>query len=40
MYRHAPEGYDCPFCAVVRGEGRLPWTFRNDVVWQDETTTA
>jgi histidine triad (HIT) family protein len=40
MYRHAPAGYDCPFCAVVRGEERPPWTFRHDVIWQDGATTA
>jgi histidine triad (HIT) family protein len=40
LYRHAPPGYDCPFCAVVRGEERPPWTFRDDVVWQDGACTA
>lgn len=40
MYRHEPAGYDCPFCAVIRGEERPPWTFREDVVWQDGATTA
>ena len=37
---HAPPGYDCPFCAVVRGEERPPWTYRDDVVWRDRATTA
>jgi histidine triad (HIT) family protein len=37
---HAPDGYDCPFCAIVRGEERPPWTLRDDVVWQDRKTTA
>ena len=40
MYRHAPPGYDCPFCAVVHGEERPPWTFRDDVVWHDGASTA
>jgi histidine triad (HIT) family protein len=40
MYRHAPKNYDCPFCAVVRGEERPPWTFRDDVVWRDDASTA
>jgi histidine triad (HIT) family protein len=38
MYRHAPQQYDCPFCAVVRGEERPPWTFGDDVVWRDVST--
>jgi histidine triad (HIT) family protein len=40
MYRHAPQQYDCPFCAVVRGEERPPWTFGDDVVWRDDVCTA
>jgi histidine triad (HIT) family protein len=40
VYRHAPPDYDCPFCAVVRGEERPPWTFREDVVWRDGASTA
>jgi histidine triad (HIT) family protein len=40
VYRHAPPGYDCPFCAVVRGGERPPWTFRDDVVWCDGACTA
>jgi histidine triad (HIT) family protein len=40
VYRHAPPGYDCPFCAVVRGEESPPWTFRDDVVWRDGSCTA
>jgi histidine triad (HIT) family protein len=36
---HAPPGYECPFCRLLRGEetdnNRLA-----DVVWQDERTTA
>jgi histidine triad (HIT) family protein len=38
--RHAPVGYDCPFCAVVSGEEHPPWTFRADVVHHDDLTTA
>ncbi|MBD0330223.1 MAG: HIT family protein [Thermoleophilia bacterium] len=37
--RHAPPGYDCPFCAVVRGED-APWTVQADVVWRNAETTA
>ena len=41
VFRHAPSGYDCPFCAVVRGEDQPPpWTVRSDVVYRGETTTA
>jgi histidine triad (HIT) family protein len=40
MYRHAPLDYECPFCAVVRGEEQPPWTFRDDVVWCDGAATA
>jgi histidine triad (HIT) family protein len=40
MYRHAPLDYECPFCAVVRGEEHPPWTFRADVVWCDSASTA
>jgi histidine triad (HIT) family protein len=39
-FRHAPSGYDCDFCALVRGEERPPWTRRTDLVWRDEATTA
>ncbi len=38
--RHAPAVYDCPFCAVVRGEDRLPWTVQEDVVLRALRTTA
>jgi histidine triad (HIT) family protein len=38
---HAPEGYECPFCAVVRGEEREPpGTRQTDVVLRSPTTTA
>ena len=40
MHRHAPPRYECPFCAVVRGEENPPWTFAADVVHRDEGTTA
>ena len=39
VLRHAPPGYDCPFCAVVRGED-APWTVQSDVVWRADETTA
>jgi histidine triad (HIT) family protein len=38
--QHAPSDYDCPFCALIRGEERPPWTLRSDLVWEDEETTA
>ena len=40
MYRHAPPGYECPFCTVVRGDENPPWTYSSDVVWRDDDTTA
>ncbi len=40
MYRHAPPGYECPFCATVRDGENPPWTYASDVVWRDQTTTA
>jgi len=40
-WSHAPPGYDCPFCAIVRGQDRpSPWTLQTDVVWRDDETTA
>jgi histidine triad (HIT) family protein len=39
LYRHAPPDYECPFCAVVRGED-TPWTKQSDVVYRDATVTA
>jgi len=38
--RHAPAAYDCPFCAIVRGDDRLPWTVQEDVVLRALRTTA
>jgi histidine triad (HIT) family protein len=40
VHRHAPPGYDCPFCTVVGGEDNPPWTYAADVVHRDESTTA
>ena len=40
MQTHAPPGYVCPFCAIVRGEDNPPWTSQADVVHRDEATTA
>ena len=37
---HAPQGYACPFCAIVRGEDNPPWTVQEDVVLRDERATA
>lgn len=41
MALHAPEGYDCPFCAIVRGEERTGVaTKRVDVVVRTDLLTA
>jgi histidine triad (HIT) family protein len=40
VYAHAPPGYECPFCAMVRGEDNEPWSTQADVVHRDATTTA
>jgi histidine triad (HIT) family protein len=37
---HAPAGYECPFCTIVGGGENPPWTFRSDVVFRGDTTTA
>jgi len=39
-HSHAPPGYHCPFCTVVRGGDNPPWTVQADVVHRDEATTA
>jgi histidine triad (HIT) family protein len=36
---HAPPGYDCPFCRLLRGVETERNTL-NDVVWRDDQTTA
>ncbi len=41
MYNHAPDGYICPFCLVVRHvENEHVWTRQADIVWQDDAVTA
>ena len=41
MLSHAPTGYECPFCAIVRREELpAPWTVDSDVVHRDDATTA
>lgn len=40
MYTHAPPAYQCPFCAMVRGEDNEPWSTQADVVHRDAKTTA
>jgi len=41
MYNHAPEGYVCPFCLVVRGiENEHVWSKQDDVIYRDECITA
>lgn len=40
MHNHAPEGYHCPFCSIVRGDFAGLWTQASDVVYQDVHTTA
>ncbi len=39
-YRHAPEGYDCPFCRLVRDEHTSAGTGPADIVLADEWVTA
>jgi histidine triad (HIT) family protein len=36
---HAPPGYDCPFCRVLRGVD-TPLNRQDDIVWRDERTAA
>jgi histidine triad (HIT) family protein len=36
---HAPPGYDCPFCRVLRGVDSEKNT-QTDIVWRDERTAA
>ena len=36
---HAPPGYVCPFCRLLRGVDSERNT-QNDIVWHDERTTA
>lgn len=41
MYSFAPDGYRCPFCAVVAGQDDdAVWTRQQDVVLRDELVTA
>ena len=41
MYSHAPAGYDCPFCRVVRGDfGADAWTTASDVFYRTDYVTA
>jgi len=37
---HEPTDYDCPFCAVVRGEDNPPWTISTDVIVRTDATSA
>ena len=38
---HAPDGYICPFCLVVKGiENEHVWTKQQDVVFRDGHVTA
>lgn len=39
MYNHAPEGYDCPFCRLVRGDVTSA-SSQADVVYRDDDVTA
>ncbi len=41
MYNHAPVGYQCPFCAVARGQTvAYALTTPADVVFRNEAVTA
>lgn len=37
--RHAPDGYDCPFCRLARGEANR-FTSRDDLVYRDGDVIA
>lgn len=39
MHRHAPDGYACPFCALVAGE-ETKLNAQSDIVLRDAQTTA
>lgn len=39
MYNHAPQGYDCPFCRLVRG-GSTSHSIQDDVIHCDRQVTA
>lgn len=39
MFNHEPEGYHCPFCAIIRGEERRH-NNPEDIVYKDELVTA
>jgi histidine triad (HIT) family protein len=41
MYNHAPEGYVCPFCLIIRDiENEHVRSVQNDILYHDETVTA
>ena len=41
MFRHAPLGYDCPFCAVLAGRANeAPYAVPSDIVLRTEHATA
>ena len=39
MYNHAPDGYDCPFCRLVRGFATSA-SSQEDMVYRDDDVTA
>ncbi len=39
MFNHEPPDYDCPFCALVDGDGD-EYTSPNDIVYKNEHATA
>jgi len=41
LYSHAPEGYICPFCLIVKGiENEHVITRQSDIIYRDEFITA
>ena len=41
MYNHAPEGYVCPFCLLVRGiENSRVLSVQSDIIYHDAAVTA
>lgn len=39
MFNHEPDGYECPFCAIVAG-GSDKHTSQDDIVFKNEHATA
>src|SRR5215213_4516035 len=41
MYNHAPEGYPCPFCLLIKGiTNQHVHSIQSDIVYHDDMVTA